>query len=106
MLFITLVDFVLGLFVGVYALASFSPPHLATKVYQSSWYVCIAFVALAYLQTQLTSDALPTARNLRAHTRFTPDDIQIFGIAVLLGIAIALIGGGYVLYKRSSTHAS
>ena len=106
MLFITLVDFVLGLFVGVYALASFSPPERATQVYQVSWYVCIAFVALAYLQTQLATDALPTARNLRAHTRFSPEDIQTFGIAVLAGIALALIGGLYLFYRRSAANAS
>ena len=106
MLFVTLVDFVLGLFVGVYALASFSPPERATQIYQLSWYVCIAFVALAYLQTQLATDVLPTARNLRAHTRFSPEDIQVFGIAVLAGIALALIGGIYLLYKRPATHAS
>ena len=105
MFFITLTDFALGLFVGVYALASFSPPDKARLVYQSCWYFCIAFVALAYLQTTLKSDVLPTARNLRS-PKFAPEDIQMFGIAVIVGISVAFIGGLYLLNKNRSTTAS
>lgn len=105
MFFITLTDFALGLFVGVYAFASFAPPHHATKVYQSSWYFCIAFVILAYVQTTLKSDVLPTARNLRS-PQFSPEDIQTFGVAVLIGIITAFVAGWYLLYKRPSSIAS
>ena len=51
MLLITLADFVLGLFVGAYALASFAPSYLARRIYQYSWPICLVFVALAYVQT-------------------------------------------------------
>ena len=104
MVFITLTDFALGLFVGVYAFASFAPPHHATKVYQSSWYFCIVFVILAYVQTTLKSDALPTAANIRnSQPQFTPEDIQIFGLAVLIGIMTAFVGGWCLLNKSSSS---
>jgi len=100
MFFITLTNFALGLFVGVYALASFAPPHIARKVYQTCWYFCGGFVALAYLQTQMKSSVLPTAQNLRNQSNFTPDDIQTFAFAVIVGILISLVGGLLLLHKK------
>ena len=42
-----LADFILGLFLGVLALASFSPAQLARQVYQRAWYFFGAFVVVA-----------------------------------------------------------
>ena len=100
MFFITLTDFALGLFVGVYALASFAPPHIARNVYKACWFFCAGFVVLAYLQTQMKTSVLPTAQNLKNHSKFTPDDIQFFGLAVIVGIIISLVGGWFVLNKK------
>lgn len=99
MLLITLADFMLGLFVGTYALASFAPAHLAGRVYRGSWLFCIAFVGLAYLQSTMKPVVIPTAQAMKQSAEFSSSDIMIFGAAVLLGIAIMLIGGLSWLYR-------
>lgn len=95
-------DFALGLFVGVYALASFSPAEIAREVYRSCWFFCGGFVVLAYLQSVTASSS---ARSL---LRSNQDQSVIFGlsgleITVLLGIFIAFIGGQQMIKRKLSS---
>jgi len=93
-------DFALGLFVGVYALASFSPADVARNVYRTCWFFGGAFVLLAYLQHTASA---PSARGL---LRGGEDTFTLFGLSgleltVLAGIAFAFISG-QILLKRGS----
>jgi uncharacterized membrane protein YesL len=92
-------DFALGLFVGVYALASFSPAEVAREVYRTCWFFCAGFVVLAFLQNLI---AAPSSRSL---LRRSQDQSVIFGlssleIAVLLGIGVAFIGGQQLIKRK------
>ena len=84
-----LADFILGLFLGVLALASFSPAQLARQVYQRAWYVFGAFIVVAYFTIGPKSKSL-----LRADLPSTTG----LGATVLIGIALAFIVG--LIYTR------
>ena len=93
-------DFALGLFVGVYALASFAPKQKAREVYRTCWFFCGAFVILAYL-------AEPIRPDVRGHK----DASSILGLSnlewmVILGIAVAFIGGMQYLKKSVSAESN
>ena len=95
-----LADFALGLFVGVYALASFSPAEIARDVYRACWFFCGGFVLLAYIDHATSA---PSARSL---LRGEADGFSLFGLSgleltVLLGIAVAFVGG-QALFKAKA----
>ena len=92
-------DFSLGLFVGVYALASFSPADVAREVYRSCWFFCGGFVVLAYLQS------LTAGPNARGLLRANQEQSVLFGLSgleltVLLGIFVAFVGGRQMIARR------
>lgn len=96
-----LADFALGLFVGVYALASFSPAEIAREVYRTCWFFCGGFVLLAYGQHAASG---PSARGV---LRGSSDTLSFFGLSgleltVIAGIAIAFVGGQYYLKRFQS----
>lgn len=85
-------DFALGLFVGVYALASFAPKEVARDVYRTSWFFCGGFVLLAYFESV---NAGPSAQRL---LRGQQDHFSLMGLSglewiVILGIMVAFVGG-------------
>lgn len=96
-----LADFALGLFVGVYALASFSPAEIAREVYRTCWFFCGAFVLLAYLQHAASG---PSARNLLrgGGDQFTLLGLSGLELTVIVGIAVAFVGGQVFLRGRAS----
>ena len=48
-MFVYFTDFILGAFVGLFALAAFSPVRVARTVYTVSWGVGALFVLVSYL---------------------------------------------------------
>lgn len=100
-----LADFSLGLFVGVYALASFSPEPFARQVYRLCWFFAGGFVLLAWLQTLAGG---PSARSLLSQG----DQPSVFmGLstlewALIFGVAVAFIGGKIGLRKLSLLQTS
>jgi hypothetical protein len=101
---VIIADFILGLFVGVYALASFAPAHRARQVYQSCWLFGATFVGAAYLQTMTKSEFSVSALNSKFN-RFSDTQVETLIIVVLSGIALAFIGGMLAL-KRLDREAS
>ena len=98
-------DFALGLFVGVYALASFAPKQKAREVYRTCWFFCGAFVVLAYLESVVAGP------NVRGLLRNKQDTSSILGLSnlewiVILGIAIAFIGGMQYLKNTVPTESN
>ena len=93
-------DFALGLFVGVYALASFSPTkEIAEKVYRLCWFFGGGFVVLAYLQSTMAG---PSARGL---FRSQQNETILFGLSgleltVITGIALAFVAGKFIIKQK------
>ena len=100
-MFTYLADFALGLFVGVYALASFSPAHLARKVYQACWFFAGGFVLIAGLQKMNDADVL---------SRDIPPS-RILGLStlewtVIVGITTAFVAGKIIIRRWDNTEAA
>ena len=93
-------DFALGLFVGVYALASFSPTkEIAEKVYRLCWFFGGGFVVLAYLQSTMAGP------NARALLRSQKSEALIFGLSsleltVITGIFLAFVAGKLIIKQK------
>ncbi len=99
-------DFALGLFVGVYALASFSPTkEIAEKVYRLCWFFGGGFVILAYLQSTLSG---PSSRGL---LRSQSNEIIAFGLSgleltVIFGIFLAFVVGKVIIKQKLELNKS
>ena len=97
---VIITDFILGLFIGVYALASFAPADRAREVYQRCWLFGAAFVGAAYLQVQMSSAELSVSSLNSKFTRFSDAQVETLIATVLVGIAVAFVGG-MVALRRS-----
>jgi hypothetical protein len=84
-MFVYLTDFVLGAFVGLFALAAFSPVYLARRVYTLSWCIGVLFVLMAYMGKGSGPAPFIAANQ--------PDTSTLI-LVVLLGVG-ASIGGGF-----------
>ena len=83
-MFVYITDFILGAFVGLFALAAFSPVYLARKIYTLSWCMGAVFVLIAYIGKGSGPAPFIAANQPNTSTLI---------IIVLLGIATS-IGGG------------
>ena len=84
---IFLADFVLGIFVGALALASFGPVPNARWIYKNAWFIGLAFVGLSFIQKNLFTPTLTSV----------PPSAFTLGVVVILGICVSFIGGLYAL---------
>ena len=96
-MFIYITDFVLGLFVGLFAFAAFSPVSLARKLYTLSWGVGGFFVLLAYM-----GKGSGPAPFIAADQPSTSSLI----VAVLLGIAVSIGGGTFLVSSQKTSIGS
>ena len=93
-------DFALGLFVGGYALASFSPTkEIAEKVYRLCWFFGGGFVVLAYLQSTMAG---PSARGI---LRSQKSEALVFGLSsleltVITGIFLSFVVGKLIIKQK------
>ena len=87
-------DFMLGLFLGVLALASFAPVPLARPTYRTSWFFWILFVLTAFWAKS----------NPPKLTTVAPATSTLI-VSVLVGIGVAFIGGMW-LTRRLDQNSS
>ena len=102
------VDFILGLFIGVYALASFAPPQLAQRTYRVSWLFGAAFLVAAYLQSRLAQSELSLSALSRSkrYTSLPLDQVKVLIAVVILGIILSFVGGMTFLRKKARSSES
>ena len=96
-MFVYLTDFILGLFVGLFAYAAFAPTAVARTLYTVSWCVGAVFVAFAYLGKGTGPAPFIKANQLNT---------EYLIITVLIGIACGIVGGFKWAQTQNHSEAS
>ena len=86
---IYIADFILGLFIGMFAFAAFAPKHYARKIYTISWCIGGVFVLSAWVQKSIDTPTLLKA---------APPEVHFLITTVLVGIVTSILCG--VLLKK------